>query len=135
VAGALAEVPQIAIRRPVAPGAHLGEAFVFRVPLGDAAWFAHALRGEGVEARNIGSADDCNVRAYWNWRFLFENADVPSIKALLPNTTTYLEQAVDVPLSSTLSLSDCDQLVRAVRKVAAAVRSKPVGASGVGHVR
>jgi dTDP-4-amino-4,6-dideoxygalactose transaminase len=135
VAGALADVPEIAIRRPVAPGAHLGEAFVFRVPRGDAAWFANALRGEGVDARNIGSAEDCNVRAYWNWRFLFENDDVASIKALLPNTTRYLEQAVDVPLSSTLSPSDCDQLVRAVRKVAAAARSEQVRAGPLGPVQ
>jgi dTDP-4-amino-4,6-dideoxygalactose transaminase len=135
VAGALSDVPEIAIRQPVAPGAHLGEAFVFRVPLGDAAWFAHALCCEGIDARNIGSAEDRNVRAYWNWRFLFETRDVASIKALLPNTTRYLEQAVDVPLSSTLSRSDCDQLVRAVRKVAAAMRSQPEATAPVGPGR
>lgn len=135
VARALADVHEIAIRRPVAPGAHLGEAFVFRVPLGDAAWFAHALRCEGVDARHIGSPEDCNVRAFWNWRFLFETDDVAAIKARLPRTAGYLEQVVDVPLSSTLSLTDCDQLVRAVRKVAAAVRSEPVGAARVAHGR
>ena len=122
VARALADLPQIAIRQPVAPGAHLGEAFVFRVPVGDASWFARALRSEGIDARNIGSAEDGNVRAYWNWRFLFKSDDVASIKAQLPNTTRYLEQAVDVPLSSTLSPMECDQVVRAVRKVAAALQ-------------
>ena len=47
--------------------------------------------------------------------------DTADIKALLPNTSRYLEQAVDIPLSSTLCERDCDHLVRAVRKVAAAM--------------
>ncbi|HYW23779.1 MAG TPA: aminotransferase class I/II-fold pyridoxal phosphate-dependent enzyme [Terriglobales bacterium] len=135
VAAALSDLPQIAIRRPVAPGALLGEAFLFRVPSGDATWFARALRGEGVDARNIGSAEDGNVRAYWNWRFLFDGADVAAIKALLPNSTRYLEQTVDVPLSSTLSRTDCDQLVEAVRKVAAAMRPEPAAAAARGDRR
>jgi len=52
---------------------------------------------------------------------MFGDKDAEEIKALLPNTTRYLEEAVDVPLSSSLSAEDCDQLIRAVRKVAAAV--------------
>ncbi|MGH3760765.1 DegT/DnrJ/EryC1/StrS family aminotransferase [Actinophytocola sp.] len=117
VAEALAEAP-IAIRQPVAPDAFLGEAFIFRVP--DADWFARALRGEGIDARSLGSDSDHNVRVFWNWRFLFGTADVASTKALLPNTTRYVRQAVDVPLSSCLTPQDCEHLVAAVRKVAAA---------------
>lgn len=120
VAAALADLPQIVIRRPVAPGAYLGESFIFRIPGGDAGWFAHALCREGIDARNLGSAADANVRAFWNWRFLFGGRDVPAIQALLPATTRYLQDAVDVPLSSTLELADCDQLIAAVRRVAAA---------------
>jgi dTDP-4-amino-4,6-dideoxygalactose transaminase len=120
VAAALADVQGIALRRPVAPGAYLGEAFIFRVPGGDAGWFAHALCREGIDARNLGSAADTNVRAFWNWRFLFGDLDVPAIQALLPVTTRHLRDAVDVPLSSTLEPADCDQLVEAVRRVAAA---------------
>jgi dTDP-4-amino-4,6-dideoxygalactose transaminase len=120
VASSLADVPGIEIRRPVADGAYLGEAFIFRTLDADATWFARALCAEGVDARNLGAADDANVRVFWNWRFMF--GDVPSsqVKALLPDTTRYLEQAVDIPLSSTLTVSDCDQLIAAVRKVAAA---------------
>jgi dTDP-4-amino-4,6-dideoxygalactose transaminase len=121
VAAALADVPQIAIRRPVAPGAYLGEAFIFRVPGGDAQWFAHALCREGIDARNLGSGADTNVRVFWNWRFLFGDRDVPQIQALLPTTTRHLRDAVDVPLSSTLELTDCDQLIEAVRRVAEAL--------------
>jgi dTDP-4-amino-4,6-dideoxygalactose transaminase len=118
VAAALADLDGIVIRRPVAPGAYLGEAFIFRVPGADAEWFARALREEGIDARNLGSRADPNVRVFWNWRFLFPGQSVEQVKALLPNTAAYLEQAVDVPLSSTLCQQDCDQLVRAVRKVA-----------------
>ena len=125
VAAALSDVPAIAIRRPVAPGACLGDAFVFRVPRGDAQWFAHALRCEGIDARNLGSDTDSNVRAFWNWRFLFGSQPVAAIQELLPATVRYLRQAVDVPLSSCLSPQDCDHLVAAVRKVAAGLRHAP----------
>ncbi len=124
VAAALADVPPIAIRRPVAPGAYLGEALIFRLRNGDATWFARALCSEGIDARNLGSAQDSNIRAFWNWRFLFPGTDVAATKALLPDTTRYLEQAVDVPLSSTLTTEDCDQLVRAVRRVAAGLADR-----------
>ncbi|WBB71242.1 DegT/DnrJ/EryC1/StrS family aminotransferase [Micromonospora sp. WMMD1128] len=121
VAAALADLPGIAVRRPVAPGAYLGEAFVFRVPGGDAGWFTRALRAEGIDARNIGADDDLNVRAFWNWRFLYDDtADPARIRATLPRTARLLTETVDVPLSSNLTPDDCDDLVRAVRKVAAA---------------
>jgi dTDP-4-amino-4,6-dideoxygalactose transaminase len=122
VSAALADVDGIELRRPVAPGAYLGEALIFRVPGGDAEWFARALCHEGIDARNLGSDADRNVRVFWNWRFLFGGADVTSVKALLPHTSRYLAQAVDIPLSSTLTEQDCAELVRAVRKVAAARR-------------
>jgi len=115
----LADVPGIHIRQPVAPGAYLGEAFIFRVPGGRAEWFARALCCEGIDARNLGSDTDTNVRVFWNWRFMFADRTTPEIKAMLPATTRYLEEAVDVPLSSSLSLEDCDQLITAVRKIAA----------------
>ena len=127
VAVALSDVPEIAIRKPVAPGAYLGEAFIFRVPNGDAKWFAQALCHEGIDARNLGSDEDANVRAFWNWRFMFDTKDVAAIKAMLPNTTRYLEQAVDIPLSSTLSAEDCDHLIKAVRKVASVMAQAPPG--------
>jgi dTDP-4-amino-4,6-dideoxygalactose transaminase len=122
VAAALDGVDGIEIRRPVAPGAFLGEAFIFRVPDrgpdGDARWFAHALCGEGIDARNLGAADDTNVRVFWNWRFCYDTDDVAEIQAMLPATTRYLCDAVDVPLSSTLTREDCDHLIEAVHRVA-----------------
>ena len=121
VSGELADVPGIQIRRPVEPGACLGEAFIFRVAGGLAEWFARALCCEGIYARNLGSGADTNVRVFWNWRFLFGDRTVPEIKALLPATSRYLEDAVDVPLSSSLTLEDCDQLIAAVRKIASRV--------------
>lgn len=119
VSAALQNVGGIAIRLPVAPGAYLGEALIFRVLHGDAEWFARALSCEGIDARSFGASHDNNVRAFWNWRFMFDGMDVADIKALLPNTSRYLEQTVDIPLSSTLCEHDCDQLIQAVCKVAA----------------
>jgi len=121
VVAALEDLPEIVIRQPVAPGAYLGEAFIFRVPHGDANWFARALCSEGIDARNLGSDEDHNVRVFWNWRFLFDALDVMEVKALLPNTARYLQQAVDIPVSSTLSIEDCDDLIEAVRRVAGAM--------------
>ncbi|MDQ1743028.1 MAG: hypothetical protein QOE23_1367 [Pseudonocardiales bacterium] len=125
VAQALADVEGISIRQPVAAGAYLGEAFIFRVPggalNGNAQWFADALCAEGIDARNLGSARDANVRAFWNWRFLFPGAEVDEIKAGLPVTTGFLEDAVDVALSSTLEAADCDHLITAVRRIARAL--------------
>jgi dTDP-4-amino-4,6-dideoxygalactose transaminase len=124
VSAALADLPGIELRQPVAPGAYLGEAFIFRVPDGDAQWFAAALTAEGIDARNLGSASDTNVRAFWNWRFLFDSSDVAQIQAQLPVTARYLRESVDVALSSTLSPADCDQLVTAVRRVAGAMTTE-----------
>jgi dTDP-4-amino-4,6-dideoxygalactose transaminase len=124
VSAALEDLPGIEIRQPVAPVAYLGEAFIFRVPSGEAGWFADALCAEGIDARNLGSAADANVRAFWNWRFLFQTADIAEIQAQLPATTRYLCDAVDVPLSSSLEQSDCDDLISAVRRVANSVRAR-----------
>jgi dTDP-4-amino-4,6-dideoxygalactose transaminase len=86
---------------------------------------SHALCCEGIDARNLGSDQDDNVRVCWNWRFMFDTKDIATIKALLPNATRYLAEAVDIPLSSNLSAEDCDDLVKAVRKVAGAARRTP----------
>jgi dTDP-4-amino-4,6-dideoxygalactose transaminase len=127
VSTALADLAGIEIRQPVAPGAYLGEAFIFRVPDGDAQWFADALCAEGIDARNLGSPHDANVRAFWNWRFLFGSASVSDIQAQLPVTTGYLRDAVDVALSSTLRTEDCDQLITAVRRIARAMTGYGAG--------
>jgi dTDP-4-amino-4,6-dideoxygalactose transaminase len=121
VATALADLAGIEIRQPVAAGAYLGEAFIFRVPDGNAGWFADALCAEGIDARNLGSAGDANVRAFWNWRFLFGTASVADIQQQLPATTGYLCEAVDVALSSTLNNEDCDHLITAVGRIVQAM--------------
>lgn len=123
VAAQLAGIPEIKIRQPVAPGAYLGEAFIFRTPGMDAKLFCKALCKEGIDARNLGSDDDNNVRRFWSWRFMYEGKSVEEIKALLPTTVKYLQEAVDIPLSSTLTQQDCDDLIAAVRKVVRSMRS------------
>lgn len=121
VAGKLAALDGIALRRPVAPDAFLGEALVFRLPGADtarSAWFAAALRAEGIDARAPADPGDRNVRAFWNWRFLPDEPE--ALAGALPETRRYLCEAVDVPLSANLELADCDELVAAIAKVLAA---------------
>ncbi|MDL4771038.1 MULTISPECIES: DegT/DnrJ/EryC1/StrS family aminotransferase [Thermomonosporaceae] len=126
VAERLAGVPGIALRRPVDDHAYLGEALVFRIPGADArasAWTAAALRAEGIDARALGDPGDTNVRAFWNWRFLFPDAD--RARAEFPVTAARLDESVDIPLSANLTERDRDQLVRAVGKVMGARSGRP----------
>jgi dTDP-4-amino-4,6-dideoxygalactose transaminase len=78
---------------------------------------AAALSREGVAARCLGSPEDANVRCFWNWRFLFQGQSSAEIMRLLPRTATYLRQAIDIPMSPTLTRDDCDDLIAAVHKV------------------
>jgi dTDP-4-amino-4,6-dideoxygalactose transaminase len=120
----LAGLEEIALRRPVAPGAYLGEALVFRLVGADpqrSAEFARALTAEGIDARALGDPADTNVRAFWNWRFLL-GGDADAARASFPRTARYVGEAIDVPLSANLTPTDCDDLVTAVRKVLAKVR-------------
>ncbi|HEX7838700.1 MAG TPA: DegT/DnrJ/EryC1/StrS family aminotransferase, partial [Kofleriaceae bacterium] len=120
VIGQLAEIDRIAVREPVSPGSYLGDSLIFRLRQvsGDqVVQVAAALRREGVDARALASANDLNVRCFWNWRFLFKGKSPAEIKALLPATAQHLSHAIDIPMSPTLTRADCDDLIRAVRKV------------------
>jgi hypothetical protein len=64
-----------------------------------------------------------NVRAFWHWRFLV-GADPARARAALPRAARHIGEAIDIPLSANLALADCDDLVTAVIKVAAAFRRR-----------
>ncbi|WP_433517576.1 DegT/DnrJ/EryC1/StrS family aminotransferase [Nonomuraea sp. CA-143628] len=131
VAERLADLDGIALRQPVAPGAYLGEALVFRLPGAtprECVAFAEAVKAEGVDARALGDRDDVNVRAFWNWRFLLGD-DPEAARSLFPTSARYVSEAIDIPLSANLDLADCDRLVTAVRK--AAVRRAATGRAPV----
>jgi dTDP-4-amino-4,6-dideoxygalactose transaminase len=123
----LGDIPQIQIRRPISPGAFLGEALLFRIPGASpelASWTAAALRAEGVDARAFGAPDSLNVRAFWTWQFLFPGESRNQIRARLPRTVRFLDETIDIPLSPTLSVDDVHAGIRAIRKVC---RSLPQG--------
>jgi dTDP-4-amino-4,6-dideoxygalactose transaminase len=125
VAAGLSTIPGLVLRHPVAPGAYLGEALIFRVPGASSrqsAWLAAAIRAEGIDARALADPDDTNVRAFWNWRFLV-GPDAAAAKARWPVTAGHLAEAIDIPLSANLGPRDCDQLVTAVARVLPAVPS------------
>ncbi|HEU4730407.1 MAG TPA: aminotransferase class I/II-fold pyridoxal phosphate-dependent enzyme [Kofleriaceae bacterium] len=116
----LSDLPHIAIRQPVSPGALLGDSLIFRVPHAsteDVVDAAAALRAEGIDARALGAPGDVNVRCFWNWKFLFKGMRPSDIKSLLPATVLHLSRAIDIPLSPTLRRADCDDLIAAVRAV------------------
>lgn len=124
VAGLARMDDRIEVRRPVADGAYLGEALIFRLPgarPADCAWFARALCAEGIDARALGDPKEVNVRAFWHWRFL-PGADPAAARAALPGAARYIGEAIDVPLSANLTPSDCDDLLTAVDKVLSAFR-------------
>jgi dTDP-4-amino-4,6-dideoxygalactose transaminase len=116
----LAGVPGIRVRQPISPGSLLGDALIFRMPnahVDEAVQAAAALCREGISARCLGAPNDANVRCFWNWRFLFQGQTQAEVMRLLPRTSTYLGQAIDIPLSPTLTKDDCDDLIAAVHKV------------------
>jgi len=120
VVEALAAVPGIRVRRPISPGSSLGDALIFRMPhapVEDVVQATAALNHEGIAARCLGSPGDANVRCFWNWRFLFPGQPQAEVMRLLPRTAMYLGQAIDIPLSPTLTRDDCDDLIAAVHKV------------------
>jgi dTDP-4-amino-4,6-dideoxygalactose transaminase len=116
----LVGLPGIRLRQPVSPGSALGDALVFRMPhapVEEVVQAAVALSREGISARCLGGPGDANVRCFWNWRFLFRGQSEAEVMRLLPRTATYLRQAIDVPLSPTLTRDDCDDLIAAMHKV------------------
>ncbi len=125
VAGLLDGVSGIRLRQPAAQGALLGDSLNFMVDGCDAGLFAKALRLEGIDARNLGTAVEKNVRVFWNWRFMFKDRVPSEIQSELPRTTARLKQTIDIPLASTLEIQDCDDLVMAVRKVAGGLINEP----------
>lgn len=124
IAAELEQLPELRLRRPVAPDAFLGEALVFRIrgaSRSQAAWFARALRAEGIEARAFAARENLNVRCFWNWRFLFPQLSEEQARALLPRTTELLDQTLDIPLAPTLNAQDIAQLCEAITKVTRAM--------------
>jgi dTDP-4-amino-4,6-dideoxygalactose transaminase len=120
----LAKLDQIELRQPVAEGAYLGEALMFRLPgatPADCAWFARALCAEGIDARALGDPDEVNVRAFWHWRFM-PGTDPAAARAALPRAARYIGEAIDIPLSANLTYADRDDLVTAMDKVLMAFR-------------
>ena len=96
------------------------------MPGGDVEGLARALCCEGMTRATL--ADETATCGLLELAAAFAVKEVAAIQALLPDTTRHLQQAVDIPLSSVLSVRDCDHLVAAVRRVASAMgrsRARP----------
>jgi dTDP-4-amino-4,6-dideoxygalactose transaminase len=126
VAAGLSTIRGIVPRRPVTPDGYLGEAVLFRIPGAAAtlvAWFARALRAEGIDARALGDPEDTNIRSFWNWRFLL-GPDAAAARSRWPRTAAYLTESIDIPLSANLDANDCDQVVAAVDRIVSALATR-----------
>lgn len=115
------------LRQPIAETALLGESLNFRLigaSLEKVEWVAAAFRAEGISARALGSQQDINVRAFWHWKFLFPTLTEDAIKAKAPNSATYIQETIDIPLSITLTKDDCDDLLKAAAKITEYLRQQ-----------
>lgn len=125
VASHLDSLDPIRLRQPVTEGAFLGESLIFRIPGATAqqvSWFVQALCAEGIGARGLGDDSRPNNRCFWNWRFAFPEETREVTMNRYRRSTTLLKEAIDIPLSITLTKADCDDLITAITKVCNAYR-------------
>ena len=79
----------------------------------DTASFAKAAAARGVTVQVFGISTD-NARAFWNWRFLGDQPDLPQTRAMLM-------RACDVRLPARLTREECDAVAGALIAAAAEV--------------
>lgn len=120
VASQLDDVKPICLRQPVAENAFLGESLIFRIPGAtdqQVGWFVRALNAEGIGARGLGDDSRPNNRCFWNWRFAFPEVTREETMRRHQNSTTFLKETIDIPMSIALTKADCDDLVTAITKI------------------
>lgn len=128
VASRLGKLEPIRLRQPVAESAFLGESLLFRIPgatIQQVIWFVQALNAEGIGARGLGHDARPNNRCFWNWRFVFPGVTPEATIKRYEKSATFLKEAIDVPMSITLTKADCDDLVAAITKVCNAYKTAP----------
>ena len=112
-------IKEISIRKPLEPTSILGDSLLFRLndfTVEEADYFCKALNAEGIECSSFGTKKKKNVRRFWDWNFLFHGLGIAERKKMLSNTAKYLEKVMDIPLSQTLTKSDLDELILAIKK-------------------
>lgn len=116
----VATYPELIVRQSPVEQATLGDSILFRVATDDptdAHWLSAAIHAEGIDARSFGVAGGQNIRSFWNWKFMFPGRTTEEICALLPNTSRWLNQTIDIPLSPLLTQHDLDDMEAAFAKV------------------
>lgn len=110
----------VVVRSPHDQNSVLGDNIIFHLKGGnadEAEWFAGALTAEGIDTRIFATGHRVNVRAFWNWGFMFPGLSVDAIRATLPASTVHLDRYIDVPLSPMLTDADLDDFEEAFTKV------------------
>jgi len=72
--------------------------------------FATAAAERGLKLQIFGRSTD-NARAFWNWKFLGDQPDLPQTRAMLM-------RACDLRLPARLTLEDCDKVADVLLDIA-----------------
>ncbi|MBI4170297.1 MAG: DegT/DnrJ/EryC1/StrS aminotransferase, partial [Candidatus Aenigmarchaeota archaeon] len=116
----LSKLEDIRLRQTLENESILGDSLLFTLQyynLQDIVWFSKALNAEGIQCSAFGNSEYRNIRCFWNWGFLFNNITIEERKSLLPKTSHYLENVIDIPLSPTLEKNDLDDLILSIKKI------------------
>jgi len=116
VAERLEASPWLEVASPLGPEARAPDSIQFNVTGMDAAEtraFVEAAAARGVKVQVFGLSED-NARAFWNWRFLEREWDLPRTRAMLM-------RACDVRLPARLTPAECDLVADALTSAVAEV--------------
>ena len=80
----------------------------------EAVKFQDEAKSRGVSVQVFGLSKD-NARAFWNWKFIGPQGELPGTRAML-------RKAVDTRLPARLTEADCDFIARGILDAAAAVK-------------
>ncbi|WP_102225024.1 DegT/DnrJ/EryC1/StrS family aminotransferase [Acidimangrovimonas sediminis] len=123
VAGLLNASPWLSVPPALAPEERAPDSIQFNLDGfatdAEAHAFQAAAKAQGVSVQVFGLSED-NARAYWNWQFLGETADLPKTRAMLM-------RACDVRLPARLTREDLDFIATALVRAATEVKGQATG--------
>ena len=124
VAGLLNACPVLTVPKPLSPEARAPDSIQFNLPQdwtdAQALGFQTRAMADGVKVQIFGLSQG-NARAYWNWKFLAPQPD-------LPQTRKMLMRAADMRLPARLTCADLDYIASTLIKAAMITAQAPLAA-------
>ncbi|WP_165822678.1 DegT/DnrJ/EryC1/StrS family aminotransferase [Paenibacillus montanisoli] len=138
IADGLAPIPGLALQRVVDPAGDCGVSIVFYLPDSRAAGtFSKALQAEGIPNGTVDNGGVADRHIYRNWDYILNKrmaspngtpwncaeykGSVSYDPDMCPVTLNYLRRAISIGLHQRMSQEDCDDVIHAIRKVAAVI--------------